>query len=124
MSTENGEGAGSTPRHIRLQVELVVEITDSGALTSAALEQVREDQYMPDDEREHAAASIDSDPAEALAYLIDPFDLVDEIPGIELAQASWQSVHTEYDPESDEWDLYEDEDPEGEAGPDGEGAGG
>ena len=37
------------------------------------------------------------DTAEALAYLVDPFDLVSEIPGVELAQASWSSEQIDYE---------------------------
>jgi hypothetical protein len=105
MTTENE----STARYIRLQVELVMEITDAGELTGAALQEIEGDEFMPDDERTHATDAVRRDEAEALAYLVDPFDLVNSVPGIELVQASWTSAHTEYDPDAEEWDLYEDE---------------
>ncbi len=64
---------------------------------------------MPDEERSHAEAAVREDESEALAYLVDPTDLVAEIPGVELAQASWSSEPVEYDPESMEWDLDEED---------------
>ncbi|MET9875954.1 hypothetical protein ABZZ36_15190 [Actinacidiphila glaucinigra] len=109
MSTTDIPTGESGPRYVRLQVELVLEITGSGELTDAALDQIGGDEYMPDDERQHAEASVRQDESEALAYLVDPFDLVTSVPGIELVQASWSCAHTEYDPDSDEWDLYDDE---------------
>jgi hypothetical protein len=120
MSEHNGPEAAptapdapdGTTRHVRLQVELVMEITDGRALTSAALDQIAGDAYLPDDEREHARDAVEGDEAEALAYLVDPFDLVSAVPGVELVQASWNSAHIEYDPDDEEWDLYEGRDPD------------
>ncbi|MGW2840668.1 hypothetical protein ACWCWD_23100 [Streptomyces sp. NPDC001493] len=114
------------PAYVRLQVELVVEVTDLEALTGTALEAVAaeyEDALPdPDDdgadqERRHAESLVRADAAEALASLIDPFDLVSAVPGIELAQASWSSEaveHDAYDGEDDDADAYEyyDEDDE------------
>ncbi|RAJ71671.1 hypothetical protein K378_00491 [Streptomyces sp. Amel2xB2] len=77
--------------HIRLRVDLVVEIADAKALTGAALEHVARDELMPDEEREHTEEIISADAGEALACLVDPFDLVRELPGVELAHASWGS---------------------------------
>ncbi len=109
MTTEHdSSGTDETPaRYIRLQVDLVMEIIDSEELTRAAVEQIDGDELMPDDERVHARDAVQRDEAEALAYLIDPFGLVNGVSGIELVQASWSSAHTEYDPEADDWDLYE-----------------
>ena len=106
MSTHNDDEA--TPRYLRLQVELVMEITDTDGMTSAALDQISGDDYLPDDERTRAREAVRRDEAEALAYLVDPFDLVSTVPGLELVQASWNSAHTEYDPDDEEWDFYED----------------
>jgi hypothetical protein len=103
-------GTESTTRHLRLQVELVLEITDAGELTSAALDQIAGDEYLPEEERGHARAAVQRDEAEALAYLVDPFDLVSGVPGVDLVQASWNSAHIEYDPDDEEWDFYEDGD--------------
>jgi hypothetical protein len=104
-----------TSRFVRLRVELVLEVTDAGELTGAALERIDEDEFMPDDERGHALAAVQGDEPEALAYLVDPVDLVSNVPGVELAQASWSSEHIQYDPASGEWDLGlgdEDDDPD------------
>ncbi|MDN3029553.1 hypothetical protein [Streptomyces sp. S.PB5] len=103
MSTEE------TSRFVRLRVELVVEIDDEGAVTSAALERIADDPEMPAEEQAHAESAVTEDTAEALAYLVDPFDLVSEVPGVELVQASWSSERIDYDPDSPEWDLDEDD---------------
>ncbi|MGW0701413.1 hypothetical protein ACWD0A_19270 [Streptomyces sp. NPDC002867] len=97
-----------TSRFVRLRVELVLEIEDSEVLTGAALERIAADEFMPDEERTHARSAVREDEAEALAYLVDPFDLVAEVPGVELAQASWSSEQVDYDPEAQEWDLDDD----------------
>ncbi|AVZ74960.1 hypothetical protein SLUN_25030 [Streptomyces lunaelactis] len=110
-----------TSRFVRLRVELVLEVDDSGALTGAALERIAADEFMPDEERSHAQSAVREDDAEAIAYLVDPFDLVSEVPGVELAQASWTSEEIDYDPEAEEWDPdeedgdYADEDEDGAA---------
>lgn len=103
----------------------MIEVDDSGALTGAALERIAADEFMPDAERTHAQSAVREDDAEALAYLVDPFDLVSAVPGIELAQASWNSEEIEYDPDSDDWQLDADDDDDDEVvdgyagGPDG-----
>jgi len=99
MSTEE------TSRFVRLRVELVVEIDDADAVTKAALHRIAGETDMPADERAHAESTVTEDTAEALAYLVDPFDLVGEVPGVELVQASWSSESIDYDPDSPEWDL-------------------
>ncbi|PWI17693.1 hypothetical protein DI272_28660 [Streptomyces sp. Act143] len=106
MSTEE------TSRFVRLRVELVVEIDDADGVTRAALERIADDPEMPADERAHAEGAVTEDTAEALAYLVDPFDLVSEVPGVELVQASWSSERIDYDPDSPEWDLDEDDEDE------------
>jgi hypothetical protein len=101
-----------TSRFVRLRVELVLEIDDENAVAEAALRRIREEgagDDMPADERVHAESAVTEDTAEALAYLVDPFDLVSEVPGVELAQASWSSAQIDYDPDSPEWDLDEDD---------------
>ncbi|KQW17450.1 hypothetical protein [Streptomyces sp. Root369] len=103
MSTEE------TSRFVRLRVELVVEVDDQDAVTRAALARIAEDPDMPDDERAHAEGAVTEDTAEALAYLVDPFDLVGDLTGVELAQASWSSEQIDYDPNSPDWDLDEDD---------------
>jgi hypothetical protein len=99
-----------TSRFVRLQVEIVLEVEDPGAVTKAALRRLADDSDLPADERVHAEDAVTEDTAEALAYLVDPFDLVSEVPGVELAQASWSSEPIDYDPDSPEWDLDEDDD--------------
>lgn len=90
-------------------MDLVLEVPDVDALTGAALAHIKADEFMPDEERAHAEAAVREDESEALAYLVDPTDLVAGIPGIELAQASWSSEPVEYDPESMEWDIDEED---------------
>ncbi|MER5185052.1 hypothetical protein ABT009_43390 [Streptomyces sp. NPDC002896] len=99
-----------TSRYVRLRVELVLEIEDSGALTGAALQRIAQDEDMPADERTHAESAVQEDEAEAIAYLVDPFDLVGEVAGVDLAQASWSSEHVDYDPDAPAWDLGDDDD--------------
>lgn len=97
----------STPdasRYVRLRVELVLDITDPDRLTGAALDRIGHDEFMPDEERAHAESTVRDEPAEALAYLVDPFDLVGQVPGVELAQASWSSEPIDYDPDAPDWD--------------------
>lgn len=84
------------------------------AVTGAALRRIAGDPDMPAEERVHAENAVTEDTAEALAYLVDPVDLVGEVPGVELAQASWSSEGIDYDPDSPEWGLGEDDDGEGE----------
>lgn len=105
---------------MRLRVELVLEIGDPEALTGAALERIAADEFMPDEERAHARSAVREDEAEAIAYLVDPFDVVSEVPGIELAQASWSSEQIDYDPEAEEWDLDEEDGDDEEDGEDRE----
>lgn len=78
-------------------------------MTAAALRRIAEDEGVPDSERAHVEGAVTEDTAEALAYLVDPFDLVGEVEGVELQQASWSSERVEYDPDSPEWDLDDDD---------------
>ncbi|MFE4535198.1 hypothetical protein ACFRKB_08945 [Streptomyces scopuliridis] len=98
-----------TSRYVRVQVELVLEVDDPERLSAAALDRIAADEAMPDDERAHARSAVREDEAEALAYLVEPFDLVKEVPGVELAQASWTSEMIDYDPDAVEWGLDEDD---------------
>ncbi|MEE1927845.1 hypothetical protein V1J52_06510 [Streptomyces sp. TRM 70351] len=97
--------AHATPHYVRLQVELVLEVADPDGLGRAAAEHVAADEFMPDEERRDATAAVRADTAEAIAYLVDPIDMVSALPGVELAQASWSSERADYDPESDLWQL-------------------
>ncbi|MBZ9643660.1 hypothetical protein [Streptomyces sp. PSKA30] len=98
-----------TSRFVRVRVELVLEVDDNDAVTQAALRRISDDADMPAEEQAHAQSAVTQDTAEALAYLVDPFDLVSEVPGVELQQASWSSEQVDYDPDSPEWDLAEDD---------------
>lgn len=136
-------GTSETSRFVRLQIDLVVEIEDSVALTGAALQRIEDDAGRPDgghpddlgtegplseisdvddmhgmseEERVHAISAVQQDEAEALAYLIDPFDLIGDVPGVDLAQASWSGEEIDYDPNSPDWHLDMDDDDEGEDG--------
>jgi hypothetical protein len=88
--TTRRESPDSNPQ-IRLRVDLVMEIADPAALTTSALARVEGDELMPDEERAHARETVAADAGEAIAYLVDPFDLVRELPGVQLAHASWGS---------------------------------
>ncbi|MFJ2606557.1 hypothetical protein ACIQOU_20125 [Streptomyces sp. NPDC091279] len=106
-----------TSRFVRLRVEVVLEVADPDAVRKAALARIT-DEGVTDGERVPAQQAVTEDTAEALAYLVDPFDLVSAVPGVELAQASWSSEEIEYDPDSPDWDLDED-DEEGDDAEDG-----
>jgi hypothetical protein len=98
-----------TSRFVRLRVELVLEVEDADALTGAAVGRITADPEVPDEERAQAEGAVTEDTAEALAYLVDPFDLVSEVPGVELQQASWSSERIAYDPDAPEWELDEED---------------
>lgn len=95
--SEPSDTSAQPSPHIRLRVDLVVEIADAAALTRSALDHVARDELMPDEERAHAEEIIGGDAGEALACLVDPFDLVRELPGVELAHASWGSEEMDAD---------------------------
>ncbi|WP_051704868.1 MULTISPECIES: hypothetical protein [unclassified Streptomyces] len=98
-----------TSRFVRVRVELVLEVEDADAVTKSALRRIAGEAEMPPAERAHVESTVTEDTAEALAYLVDPFDLVSQVPGVELQQASWSSERIEYDPDSPDWDLDEDD---------------
>ncbi|WP_322785082.1 hypothetical protein [Streptomyces profundus] len=103
MSEEVAPGA----RHVRVRVEMVLEIAEPDELISAAWSRIEGDTLMPAEEREQAARAVSRDEAEAVAYLIDPVDLVGEVPGVVLAQASWSSERAAFDPDL-AWDEPDD----------------
>ena len=94
-----------TSRYVRLRVELVGAGLADDEVTKAALSRLAADPELPDSERDQAEGAVTEDTAEALAYLVDPFDLVSAVPGVELQQASWSSERIDYDPDSPEWDI-------------------
>ncbi|GAA4862456.1 hypothetical protein [Kitasatospora terrestris] len=95
------------PRFVRLTIELIAEITDEKALKAAALSQVTEDEYLDDEERAQAVEAIEVDPSGSLAHFVDPVALLGDVPGVELASATWESATTDYDPDDESWDEYE-----------------
>ncbi|MDY0815687.1 hypothetical protein [Kitasatospora purpeofusca] len=105
MTSTDTTGQDS-PRYVRLSIELIAEITDEGALKAAALEQVTADEYLDDEERAQSVEAIEVDPAGSLAHFIDPVALLGDVPGVELASATWESANTDFDPEDGEWDEY------------------
>ncbi|SCK26993.1 hypothetical protein [Streptomyces sp. WMMB 322] len=95
--TELSDTSAQSSPHIRLRVDLVVEIADADVLTRSALDHIARDELMPDEERADAEEVVRGDAGEALACLVDPFDLVRELPGVELAHASWGSEEMDAD---------------------------
>ncbi|MFD4377639.1 hypothetical protein [Streptomyces sp. NPDC058486] len=102
-------GTETATRHVRLRVDIVLEIDGPAELTAAAEGRIDSDEFMPADEREHARTAVREDSSEALAYLVEPFDLVRDLPGVELVQAAWSSEEIEYDPDAMEWELDEED---------------
>ncbi|MFJ7066701.1 hypothetical protein [Streptomyces sp. NPDC101115] len=98
-----------TSRYVRLRVDLVLEIDGPAELAEAAVGRIESDTSLPEEERTQARTAVVEDSAEALAYLVEPFDVVGTVPGIELVQASWSTEEIDYDPDAMEWDG-EDED--------------
>ncbi|WP_328319307.1 hypothetical protein [Streptomyces sp. NBC_00388] len=110
-----------TSRYVRLKVELVLEVHDASGLCEAALERIADDAEgvqpgMLGEDRTHAERAVREDAAEAVAHLVDPLDLLGEVPGVELVQAGWSSERIDYDPDSLEWDLDEEDEPDVETG--------
>jgi hypothetical protein len=101
MGTTEIPRGDSGPRYVRLQAELVLEVTSAQDLRAAALAGIDTDTFMPRPERTHALAAVGADESEALAYLVDPSEWVAGIPGVELVQASWSFSHTEYHPDDE-----------------------
>ncbi|MHA6762577.1 hypothetical protein [Streptacidiphilus sp. PAMC 29251] len=107
--TSGTEGTETESRYVRLQIELIVEIVDVKALQVAALEQVRGDEFLEEEERAEAIAAIEIDPAGAIAHFVDPVAMLGDVPGVELAEATWESQPVDYDPENADWDVYDTE---------------
>jgi hypothetical protein len=102
MTTES-----SSPRYVRLQIELIAEITDEKALQAAALAQVEGDEYLEDEERAEAIEAINLDPSGSVAHFIDPVAMLENIPGVELAEAGWETQPVDYDAETEDWETLE-----------------
>lgn len=106
MTSEISEAA---PRYIRLQIEIIAEVVDEDALRSAAVTQVNADDNLEPEEREEALQAIEIDPTGAIAHFVDPVALIDAIPGVELAEAGWETEPVEYDPEAEDIEEYGEE---------------
>ncbi|MEU8544089.1 hypothetical protein AB0C52_29525 [Streptomyces sp. NPDC048717] len=106
MTTNDPSATPSEPRYVRVTIELVAEITDEQALKAAALDQVRDDEYLDDDERAQSVEAIELDPSGSLAHFIDPVALLGSVPGVELTSATWESAHTEYDADEETWEEH------------------
>ncbi|MET9293695.1 hypothetical protein [Streptomyces sp. NPDC003077] len=96
---------GETSRFVRLRVEVVVEVTDPDQLSGAALDHISSDESLSGEGRRHARDVVQEDPAESLAYLLDPIVLVRDVPGVEMAHASWSGEEVDHDPETVAWDM-------------------
>ncbi|MYV97514.1 hypothetical protein [Streptomyces sp. SID3343] len=101
---DNATTSDSTTQYIRLNLEIVLEVTDADALRAAALETVKADEELSAGDRTDAIAAIEADLAESVSYLIDPFGLVEDIAGTELSEAGWQSEGAEQPEGEDEED--------------------
>ncbi|MFI6205791.1 hypothetical protein ACIBAI_05250 [Streptomyces sp. NPDC051041] len=100
-------------------MESVFEVTGEEAVAGAALRRIVEeavDRDVPRRERVHARSAVTEDTAEALAYLVDPFGLVGEVPGVELQRASRSGGRIDHDPGSPGRDFDEDDGDEDDAG--------
>ncbi|CAM5293098.1 Histidine ammonia-lyase [Streptomyces fumanus] len=73
-----------TLHFVRVRVDLVLEVNEEEVPPGAGPDRRRG--RPPDAERAHAEGAVTADTAEALAHLVDPFDLVSEVPGVELAR--------------------------------------
>lgn len=88
----------------------MLEISDAAALSDAAKRRIADDELMPDAERGPAAEAVAEVPAEAVAYLVDPIDLVSGLPGVELAQAAWSSEASDHDTTDPDTHWFADDD--------------
>ncbi|WP_267941280.1 hypothetical protein [Streptomyces sp. ST2-7A] len=95
---------------VRVRIDLLLEVADIERLTRMALARISADELLPDEERGPAGEAVSRDPAEAIAYLVDPIELVDGLPGVELARASWSSETVDADDEGGWLDDEDDED--------------
>ncbi|GGS92463.1 hypothetical protein GCM10010259_11500 [Streptomyces daghestanicus] len=109
-----GMSTADASRYVRIRAELVLEVEDAEAITRAALRRIAEDPGLPEAERTGARGAVTEDTAEALAHLVDPFDLVSEVPGVGLQQATWSGERIAYDPDSPDWGLDEDDEDDGD----------
>lgn len=110
----DGFGAAVTPpaRRLRLEVELYVDIDDPDALRDAALAALGEPAHLDasdgddgDAERQARAKEVREDPASALSVLLEPFVLIDEIPGVAPRESAHSIQVDESDGLDDDWEV-------------------
>lgn len=101
--------ATENSRFVRIDVQLIVEVDDPRALRRTAQDRIAADATLPEGERGRIESVVTHDTAEALAYLVDPSDLVGALPGIELTHTSWSAEHVDGGLDSLDADLYGDD---------------
>lgn len=81
---------------IRIKAEVTFEITDPGALELAALRSIDETEFsVPEgsaleEVQEEERKRVRGDPSGAAAWLADPSKILDDEPGVEPQESSWQ----------------------------------
>lgn len=92
----------AAPRYIRVTTEVVVEIDDAEQLREAALASIAGNDDLTDTQRVTLAMAVGRDLAHAVAELLDPGDLVAELPGIFERESTWSAENlTDYEPPAD-----------------------
>jgi hypothetical protein len=81
---------------LRVELTLLVEVHDAQALRDQALESIDESRYVvtddgvsPQEAAEEDRAAVRADPADALAELLIPDDLVDGVAGVEARESRY-----------------------------------
>jgi hypothetical protein len=92
----------AAPRYIRVTTEVVVEIDDAEQLREAALASIAGNDDLTDTQRVTLAMAVERDLAHAVAELLDPGDLVAELPGVFERESTWSAENlTGYEPPAD-----------------------
>jgi hypothetical protein len=92
----------AAPRYIRVTTEVVVEIDDAEQLREAALASIAGNDDLTDTQRVMLAMAVGQDLAHAVAELLDPGDLVAELPGVFERESTWSAENlTGYEPPAD-----------------------
>jgi hypothetical protein len=89
---------GSGPRRRRpakIKAEAIVEITDEAAVVEAALAGIEGTELSGDGEREAHQAEIKRDAVAAVAWLVDPFGLLPDVPGAQVIGGEDQTVEVD-----------------------------
>lgn len=75
-------------RRARIQAEAIVEISDEAAVIETALTDMKRGEFTVDGEREAHQEEIKGDAIAAVEWLVDPFDLLPDVPGAQIVQGS------------------------------------